>query len=157
MKSDCFSIVGPLLNSGAECEKILRRLPEWFGDVKTMVDYGIEINGLPTFMISMHNQVCGFISLKMHYKESAELYVLGILPEFHHQGVGRAAIEAVTEYCRSQGVEFLQTKTVAPSNNWPAYEHTRQFYLSLGFKPLEEFSDLWGPESPCLQMIKKIL
>ena len=62
MKSDYFSIVGPVLNSGKECEKILRRLPEWFGDEQTMIDYGIEIDGLPTFMINIHHQVCGFIS-----------------------------------------------------------------------------------------------
>ncbi len=157
MKSDYFSIVGPLLNSGAECEKILRQLPEWFGDEKTMVDYGIEINSLPTFMINMHNHPCGFISLKIHFKESAELYVLGILPEYHHKGLGRAAIEAVTEYCRGQNIEYLQIKTVGPSNSWSAYENTRRFYISLGFKPLEEYPGLWGQDCPCLQMIKKIL
>ncbi len=157
MKSDYFSIVGPVLNSGKECEKILRRLPEWFGDEQTMIDYGIEIDGLPTFMINMHHQVCGFISLKMHYKESAELYVLGILPEYHHQGLGRAAVESVTEYCRNQGIEYLQIKTLGPATNWPSYESTRRFYLSLGFRPLEEFQTLWGPNCPCLQMIKKIL
>ncbi|MDD3145708.1 MAG: GNAT family N-acetyltransferase [Candidatus Riflebacteria bacterium] len=157
MKSDYFNIVGPLLNSGNECEKILRRLPEWFGDEQTMIDYGIEINSLPTFIINMHNQPCGFISLKIHFKEAAELYVLGILPEYHHQGLGHAAIEAVTEYCRNQGIEYLQIKTVGPSTSWAAYENTRRFYISIGFKPLEEFHGLWGPDCPCLQMIKKIL
>lgn len=157
MKSDYFNIVGPVLNSGAECEKILRKLPEWFGSEQTIIDYGVEINSLPTFLVSMHNITCGFISIKPHYKESAELYVLGILPEYHHQGLGRAALESVTEYYRNQGVEYLQVKTLGPAKNWPAYENTRNFYLSLGFKPLEEFPTLWGPDCPCLQMIKKIL
>lgn len=156
MKSDYFSIVGPHLNLGAECEKILRLLPEWFGVEQTVIEYGSEINTLPTFLIMVREQTAGFISIKQPFKESAELYVLGIRPEFHHQGLGRAAVESVAEYCRHRGTEYLQVKTLSPSNNWPAYESTRAFYISLGFKPLEEIPSLWGPESPCLQMIKKI-
>jgi ribosomal protein S18 acetylase RimI-like enzyme len=156
MKSDYFSIVGPKLNSGTECEMILRQLPEWFGAEQTAREYAVEIDSLPTFIVNVHNQLAGFITLKQQFKESAELYVLGILPQYHHQGLGRAAIETITEYCRSRGVEYLQVKTLSPSKNWPAYESTRAFYFSLGFKPLEEIPSFWGPESPCLQMIKKI-
>lgn len=156
MKSDYFSIVGPHLNTGKECENILRQLPEWFGIEQTVLDYGKEIDSLPTFLIRMQEKNAGFITIKPHFKESAELYVLGILPQYHHQGLGKAAVESVTEYCRSQGVEYLQVKTLSPSDNWPAYSSTRAFYLSLGFKPLEEIPAIWGPESPCLQMIKKI-
>lgn len=157
MKSDLFTIVGPVLNSGAECERILRHLPEWFDHEQTVIDYCVEIDALPTFLINIQNQVCGFISLKKHYKESAELYVLAILPEYHNQGFGRAAVESVTEYCRGQGIEYLQIKTVGPSKDWPVYHSTRKFYESLGFRALEEFPTLWGPECQCLQMIKKIL
>lgn len=156
MKSDYFSIVGPKFNLGAECENILSQLPEWFGAKQAVVEYREEIDSLPTFMVEVHNKTAGFVTVKEHFKESAELYVLGILPEYHHQGIGRAAVESITEYYRSKGVEYLQVKTVSPSKNWPAYESTRAFYVSMGFKPLEETASIWGPESPCLQMIKKI-
>ena len=156
MKSDYFSIEGPKFNAGEECEEILALLPEWFGNRKEVHEYRDEIDLLPTFMITVHGKKAGFISVKNPFKEAAELYVLGILPEYHHQGLGRAAIESVTEYYKARGVEYLQVKTVSPSNDWPAYESTRSFYLSLGFKPLEETPAFWDPKSPCLQMIKKI-
>ena len=156
MKSDYFSVVGPVLNSGAECEKILCQLPEWFGIEQAVTDYQVEIDNLPTFLIKMREQNCGFISLKHHFKESVELYVMGILPEYHSQGIGRAAVESVIEYYRAQGVEYMQVKTVSPARDWPKYEKTRKFYLALGFIPLEVFPLFWGPESPCLQMIKRI-
>jgi hypothetical protein len=50
----------------------------------------------------------------------------------------------------------MQVKTVSSSSNWPHYEETRKFYLSLGFRPLEEYPVFWGQGNPCLQMIKKI-
>jgi hypothetical protein len=27
----------------------------------------------------------------------------------------------------------------------------------MGFRPLEEFTDLWGEQNPCLQMIKSLV
>jgi len=156
MKSDYFSVERPSLNKGEECEKILNRLPEWFGSGDALTGYRAEIDMLPTFMIRRHDQSCGFICIKPHFKESVELYVLGLLPEFHRHGIGRSAIESVTEYCRSRGYEYMQVKTVSSSSDWPHYEETRKFYLSLGFKPLEEYPLFWGQGNPCLQMIKKI-
>jgi hypothetical protein len=34
------------------------------------------------------------------------------------------------------------------------YERTRAFYIAGGFRPPEEFPNLWGPENPALQMVK---
>ena len=31
----------------------------------------------------------------------------------------------------------------------------RAFYLACGFRPLEEFPTLWGPENPALQLVKR--
>jgi hypothetical protein len=53
-------------------------------------------------------------------------------------------------------VEFLQVKTVAPRKPDDGYEKTRAFYLAYGFRPLEEFQDLWDVDNPALQMIKVI-
>ncbi len=37
------------------------------------------------------------------------------------------------------------------------YGKTRAFYLSYGFRPLEEFPNLWSPESPALQLVKAVV
>ena len=46
------------------------------------------------------------------------------------------------------GTEFLQVKTLSAKHPDEGYEKTRAFYLAYGFRPLEEFPDLWSPESP---------
>lgn len=55
---------------------------------------------------------------------------------------------------RAQKVEFLQAKTLSAKHPDVGYGRTRQFYLAVGFRPLEEFPDLWGEANPCLQLIK---
>jgi hypothetical protein len=56
----------------------------------------------------------------------------------------------------ADGCAFLQVKTLGPSNGDAGYALTRQFYLAMGFAPVEELTALWGPESPCLIMIKAL-
>ena len=56
----------------------------------------------------------------------------------------------------AQGIEYLQVKTLRPSRPDEGYARTRAFYLAQGFRVLEEFPDLWGPENPSLQMVKRI-
>jgi hypothetical protein len=56
----------------------------------------------------------------------------------------------------ADGVEFLQVKTLGPSHSDPGYALTRQFYGSLGFRPLEETTHWWGADNPCLVMVKAL-
>lgn len=151
-----FNVSNPQLGHGEKCEKILRKLPEWFGIEDAVVKYGKEIDILPTFLIRKNQALIGFITIKEHFATAAELFVLGILPEFHNQGIGQSSIHKVEQYCREKGICFLQVKTLGPNRECAAYEKTRRFYLKMGFHPLEEFSELWGPSNPCLLMVKKV-
>ncbi len=82
---------------------------------------------------------------------------MAVLPELHRQGIGRALLGRGESVLAADGVEFLQVmKTLAPSKPDDGYDKTRAFYLAYGFRPLEEFRNLWGPENPALQMVKVI-
>jgi ribosomal protein S18 acetylase RimI-like enzyme len=63
-------------------------------------------------------------------------------------------MEALEAHLQAQGIEYLQVKTLSPAHPDKNYAKTRAFYHALGFRPLEEFPDLWGEQNPCLQMIK---
>jgi ribosomal protein S18 acetylase RimI-like enzyme len=91
-----------------------------------------------------------------HSPFAAEVYVMGVLPEYRRKGVGRAMLRVAEASLASKGVEFLQVKTLSPSKPDVGYEQTRAFYFAYGFRPLEEFPLLWGAENPALQMIKAI-
>jgi hypothetical protein len=66
-------------------------------------------------------------------------------------------IEAVVELVVPQGIRFLTVKTLSPSNDDPNYARTRLFYEAVGFFPIEEFPTLWGPENPCVFMLRPLI
>jgi ribosomal protein S18 acetylase RimI-like enzyme len=151
-----FSIEGPYLGKRPACVPILRSLPEWFGIEESIINYSSEIDQSPTFLAIESEQVIGFLSLKQHNPYSAEILVMGILPEAHRRGIGRALIHEAQGWLRKQDVEYLQVKTLGPSNSDANYAKTRAFYLKMGFRPLEEFNQIWDENNPCLVLVKRI-
>jgi ribosomal protein S18 acetylase RimI-like enzyme len=142
-----FTIEGPQLGGSSDCERILRALPDWFGLEVALQSYAATIPTMQTF---------GFLSLKQHNPYSAEIYVMGVLPAFHHGGIGRALLENAERYAKSQRIEYLQVKTLGPSDDDANYASTRIFYSAMGFRPLEEFTQIWDENNPCLVMVKRI-
>jgi len=151
-----FVIDGPSLNMAVHCEPILRSLPQWFGMESTLIQYVAGIEALPTFVAKARKTVAGFLTIKHHNEYAAELYVMGTHPELHRRGIGRRLVDQAEAYLKQNAVEFLQVKTLGPSCRNEAYERTRAFYMALGFRPLEEFKNLWNSENPCLVMVKCI-
>jgi GNAT superfamily N-acetyltransferase len=150
------TISGPHLDTSCLCTPILRALPDWFGLEAAILQYASEIDGLPTFLAPQGEEVLGFLSLKQHFPYAAEVYVMGVRAEAHRQGLGRRLMEAAQAWLRGQGVEYLQVKTLGPSNPDPNYAKTRLFYGALGFRPLEEFKQIWDEQNPCLILVKRL-
>ncbi len=149
-------IEGPLLEQSAVCIPILRMLPDWFGMEAGIRNYEREIGNLPTFLANMDEKPVGFLSLKQHSPFSAEIYVMGVHPLFHRCGVGRSLVGAAEVYAREQGIEYLQVKTLGPARPDTGYAKTRAFYEAVGFRPLEEFRQIWDENNPCLIMVKRL-
>ena len=149
-------IEGPLTNQSTICGPILRSLPDWFGIEKAILGYECEIDRLPTFLAKDDGIVLGFISLKQHFPASAEIYVMGVLPEAHRLGIGRALVTAAEAHARRLGIEYLQVKTLGPTNQDPGYARTRVFYNAMGFVPMEEFKKIWDENNPCLILVKRL-
>jgi N-acetylglutamate synthase-like GNAT family acetyltransferase len=150
------TIEGPLLGQSAICVPILRLLPEWFGIEAAILNYGREIESLPTFLARIGDRVIGFLSLKQHTPYAAEILVMAVRPENARGGIGRALVESAEVYVRGLGIEYLQVKTLGPSRPDEGYSRTRAFYESMGFRPMEEFSQIWDKDNPCLIMVKRL-
>jgi len=150
------TIVGPSLGAAPLCEPILRALPRWFGIPEATAQYIRDIDTMPT-LTALKNEIClGFLALRRFGKFAADIHVMGVMPDCHHQGFGRHLVTAAEAFLAREGVEYLQVKTLSPSRSDANYDLTRRFYLALGFRPLDEFPTLWGEANPCLQLIKKI-
>lgn len=134
------------------CNKILRALPDWFGIESSIVDYVKDVQEMPLVAAFDKDLPVGFLAIMKHNEYTSEVHVMGILPEYHRKNIGKQLLEAVNPLCS----EYLTVKTLAACRENEYYARTRQFYLAMGFKPLEVFPELWGKDNPCLMMIKDL-
>ena len=151
-----FEIEGPLLGTSSRCQPIINSLTEWFGIEEAVKKYLLEIENLPTYLARNNDVDLGFLCIKHHNPFSAELFIMGVRKEFHRQGIGRELVEKGENWLRSKGIEYIEVKTLGPSNNDPNYAKTRAFYSSIGFKPLEENLKIWNEQNPCMIFVKRI-
>ena len=146
----------PQLHQAEVCEPILRALPRWFGREASTQQYLADIERQPTFIAYHEKTAAGFLTLTEHSAASTEIHVMAVLPDYHRHGAGRAMLTAAEDYLRRSGVKFLQVKTLSPRHPSPEYALTRTFYLAMGFQLLEEFTELWGEDLPCWQLVKAL-
>ena len=138
------------------CEKVLRALPLWFGIESSILDYIKNVQTMQTWIVDDSSTAVGFLSINKHNPFTSEIYVMGILPEFHGRKIGYQLIRAAEISLAVQNFKFLTVKTLSESKPNKEYAQTRRFYLRYGFFPVEEFKTLWGEANPCLLLIKNI-
>jgi RimJ/RimL family protein N-acetyltransferase len=143
-------------NKGVICDRILRLLPDWFGIENAIKNYVKEVEKLQMFVAKKDDHIVGFITIKKHNPFSAEIHVMGVIPQYHGQGLGKSLILVAEQKLKIDATKFLQVKTLGPSRKNKEYDLTRKFYESVGFYPLEELEELWDKNNPCLIMVKKI-
>jgi coenzyme F420-0:L-glutamate ligase / coenzyme F420-1:gamma-L-glutamate ligase len=134
-------------------EAVLRDLPDWFGIEEATRQYIEDAATLPTLAVEPD---LGFLCLKHHTRQAAEVYVMGVRREQHRRGLGRALVAEAERWCRAQGIRYLQVKTLGPSRPDAGYEATRLFYEAAGFVALEELHGLWDQENPTLILVKDV-
>ena len=127
---------------------ILESLPDWFGIPEATEEYIADSDGKPFFCAYDGEMPVGFLYLKETGRHTVELAVMGVLKEFHRQGVGRKLFMEAKNEAKRLGYSFIQVKTVQ-MGRYDIYDDTNRFYLSLGFKELEVFPTLWDECNPC--------
>lgn len=132
---------------------ILRKLPDWFGIEEAILEYVDGVKDTYFCAAFADNQPIGFLSLKFNNEYTSEIYVMGVLKEYHKQGIGRNLIERAVNYSINNSYKFLMVKTLGESHPDKSYRGTREFYKKLEFYPLEEIEGIWG-SNPCLIMVR---
>jgi GNAT superfamily N-acetyltransferase len=139
-------------------QRLLGRLPDWFGIEQSNREYVAAAARLRTFVAATTAQPStqiGILLIEQHFPTSAEIHLIAVDPAWHRLGVGRALLAAAEAALRAEGVRMLSVKTLGPSRPDAEYALTRLFYASTGFVPLEEFPHLW-PGNPCLLLAKPL-
>jgi len=142
--------------AGAICLEILAELPAWFGIPAANADYAETAERGSLVAYDHEGQAIGITTVVRHFPTAAEIHLMAVRPGWHRQGVGAAMVRQVEAELGAEGVRFLQVKALSPAHPDPGYALTREFYVALGFEPLEEFPDLWGPHDPALQLVKSL-
>lgn len=128
--------------------KILEALPYWFAMEEGREQY-IKDSAEQICIGAIENEeYVGFLCLKEIGKDTLELAVMGVLKEYHRQGIGRKMFMMAKDIARKKGYSFLQVKTVQ-MGKYEDYDDTNRFYISLGFKEFEVFPMLWDEANPC--------
>ncbi len=136
--------------------KIMNALPKWFSPPEDIKNKSIEHRDMLFFGVFDKSKVIGFIALKVHNKYTVSIYNLGVLEEYHGQGIGHNLLITAENYCKESGYKFITVKTLDSSIQYEPYERTRRFYFKNGFYPLEVFPLIWNLENPCLFLAKYI-
>jgi len=136
------------------CKEIIESLPNWFGIPESNKEYIAEVADTDFYVAYMLEKEIGFFSIISHFPQTSEIYVCGVLPDFHRLGIGTKLLKVIEKDLKKKGVNFLTVKTLSASHPDKGYAKTRKFYEAAGFVPLEEFKELWGKENPCLFMVK---
>ncbi len=134
---------------------ILSHLSDWFGLPESTQSYITESRDMPFWAAYQEEQPVGFIALKETSPATAEVFVMGVLPECHHSGLGRQLYQTFEQYAKEKGYSFVQVKTVQ-MGHYEAYDRTNRFYMAMGFQELECFPTLWDAWNPCQIYVKSI-
>ena len=134
--------------------EVLKDLPEWFGMPESTQAYIEGAKDLQVWAAYQEGDLLGFVSLSYSSEDCAEIDCLGVKKAHQGRGIGSQLLATLeSEACKM--LIFLQVKTVAEGSN-KDYDRTNVFYRSLGFKKLEIYPQLWGPQNPCQILIKKM-
>ena len=127
---------------------ILEALTDWFGVAESRGRYIRECGDKRFWAAFDDERPVGFICLNETGKDTAELHVMGVLKEYHRNGIGKKLFEKAREAAAQAGYSFMQVKTVK-MGMYDDYDRTNRFYLAIGFKEFEVFPTLWDEANPC--------
>jgi GNAT superfamily N-acetyltransferase len=147
-------VVEVTANKGAICAEILATLPHWFGIPQSNAAYKRDVEHMPMFAVFDGATPLGFVALSRPTPSAVEIRVLGVRPELHRGGIGRALIARAETFARGAGVPFLTVKTLSSRDPDEGYARTRAFYAAVGFLPIDELPELWSPDNPAVIMLK---
>jgi GNAT superfamily N-acetyltransferase len=117
-------------------ETLTARLPEWFAQPESNRHYAEQAEILEAWVARLDGSARGLLLLKRHSAVSAEVYWLGVDPDHHREGIGKALIGAIENRLKQERVKYLVVATLHPDDPYEPYRRTRAFYGRLGFELL---------------------
>ena len=119
---------------------ILEELPEWFGIPEAREEYIRDSAGKVFFCAMENEKDLGFLYLKETGKDTVELAVMGVLKEYHREGIGKELFNRAKKAAKEMGYSFICFVCL--------YQKQQLYHLSLplsikgihrGYSPMKEY------------------
>src|SRR5262245_23910833 len=120
------------------CAGLIAELPMWFGRQESNARYISDIVDRDALVALLDGRMRGMIALDYHFAVTCNVWWLGVSPEVHRRGLGRALVERAAERARGRGCRRLAVETMSPRADSAEYALTRRFYAAVGFVPFVE-------------------
>ncbi|HFL2715789.1 TPA: GNAT family N-acetyltransferase [Legionella pneumophila] len=118
------------------CREITSDLPEWFGLPECNEHYAQGVQERVNFAVSINKKYVGLLSLEFPYPQNSTIYWMGVLRQYHGQGIGHCLVQEAIKYSIAQSAQTITVETLAPTESDTNYLKTYHFYEREGFKPL---------------------
>ena len=107
----------------------------------------------PHFVADMENEPAGYICLgRTPMTQSTwHLYWICVRPALQRRGIGRALHGFAEQFIRARSGRRIVLETSGRAD----YAGSRQFYLTIGYRPAGEIRDYYGPGDSCLYYCKE--
>lgn len=115
-------------------QSLTARLSQWFAQPESNQHYAEQAGMLEGWSARIEGSAQGLLLLKRHSAVSAEIYWLGVDPDHHRRGIGRALIGTIESRLRQERLEYLFVTPLHPDDPYEPYRRTRAFYERLGFE-----------------------
>lgn len=136
--------------------RVLYDLPEWFGLPESTKEYIDNVVKYPFVAAYDKENPIGFYSLRHENKNVLDMYVLGVLKEYHSKGIGRLLQQEADKYAQEHKYKYLMVLTLAEKVQNKEYLQTHRFYKTQGFINFYQNDDIFDKYNPCQIMIKSL-
>lgn len=148
-----FEIESPAEKSAA-CDRIIHKLPNWFGLPDSNAHYIKDISDKDTLAVESDGQICGLLALCYHFDRVAEIWWMGVAPDFHGRGIGAALVNVAKARSREKSCRKMAVQTLSPRRKDTLYARTRTFYEKSGFESFVEFNE--NDVNPMMWMVMEL-
>lgn len=135
MKTIIIDIISPTVASEL-CRQITADLPEYFGLPEVNEHYAMGFISRINLAAKIGEDYVGLISIDFPYSENANIYWMGVLRQYHRQGIGKILSNEAFRQAKYKGAKTISAETLSPQEADENYLKTYAFYKSLGFAPL---------------------
>ena len=139
------------------CLSIARELPDYFTE-QGIAAMSRDLQEHWLYVAVDSNHVIGFVAIQPESSQVAEISWMAVKPEHQHQGVCSLLINHIVYDLKTDGIMFLEVKTLASDVDYAPYELTRRFYENRGFVHLETIDPFpeWEHGNHCAIYIKVV-